>query len=76
MANGAEPTAASTELEAGVEDSEKCEEVKLTNNEHPEDPQIKPTTNGLEVHWGFSLPDLYRIALKFYKGTWLTYICM
>ncbi|KAG0722468.1 Golgi resident protein GCP60 [Chionoecetes opilio] len=67
MANGAELAAAGPELEASVEDSEKADEPQIANNEHPEDVPITPTANGVEVHWGFSLPDLYRIALKFYK---------
>ncbi|XP_063874742.1 Golgi resident protein GCP60-like isoform X1 [Scylla paramamosain] len=67
MANGAEPSAAGPELEAGVEDTERGEEAKIAHNESPGNAETTPAVNGVEVHWGFSLSDLYRIALKFYK---------
>ena len=70
MANGAEPSAAGPELEVGIEAAERGEEAKVTHNEGSVDAETSPAVNGIEVHWGFSLSDLYRIALKFYKGTW------
>lgn len=71
MANGADPAAAATRLEAGQEDAEAGEHAKIVNKEHQEEePLPKPAENGVDVHWGFGLLDLYRIALKFYKGTW------
>lgn len=74
MANGAEPSAFGPEIEAGKQDTQRGEEAKITHNDSSGDAETSPACNGVEVHWGFSLSDLYRIALKFYKGTWLEYL--
>ncbi|XP_050737484.1 Golgi resident protein GCP60-like isoform X1 [Eriocheir sinensis] len=72
MENGADPAAApglqAGEGQAGAGEQAEIVNEEITNKEHQtEEPPIKPAENGLQVHWGFSLPDLYRIALKFYK---------
>lgn len=73
MENGAGPAAVPGLQgdEGQAEAGQQAEVVneKITNKPHQvEESPVKPAENGLEVHWGFSLPDLYRIALKFYKG--------
>ncbi|KAK7070283.1 Golgi resident protein GCP60 [Halocaridina rubra] len=45
---------------------ESKENGKEEINERVE-PSLTPLQNGVEVHWGFSQQELYRIALKFYK---------
>ncbi|XP_066946654.1 Golgi resident protein GCP60 [Macrobrachium rosenbergii] len=69
MASGADVVPALSEVESGVEaltvseNHENGEQDSMTQ----EEPTITPVQNGVEVHWGFTQQELYRIALKFYK---------
>ncbi|KAK8723189.1 hypothetical protein OTU49_011895, partial [Cherax quadricarinatus] len=67
MAGGEDTTETIPEVEAGVQAISVSHEPDTTTNMNQDDPQITLLENGVEVHWGFSLHDLYRIALKFYK---------
>ncbi|XP_045608935.1 Golgi resident protein GCP60 [Procambarus clarkii] len=67
MASGEDVTDTIPEVDAKLEGLTVSGEAEMTNNINQEESQITPLENGVEVHWGFSLQELYRIALKFYK---------
>ncbi|KAG7154056.1 Golgi resident protein GCP60-like [Homarus americanus] len=67
MASGADVTETTPQIEAEIEAITVSHQLQMTNNINQEQSQISPIENGVEIHWGFSLSELYRIALKFFK---------
>lgn len=68
MASGADVTQKISEAEGELEGLSLSNEEPKDDQINEDDRKVEALQNGVEVHWGFGLQDLYRIALKFYKG--------
>lgn len=68
MANGADVIEATEEIDTGIQRLGMSDGQEDYTNDTPQEPVDHAIENGITVHWGFSLDELYRIALKFYKG--------
>ena len=70
MASGADVIPTVSEVESAVEALSVSENLENGGEDtvNEEQSTITPLENGVEVRWGFSQQELYRIALKFYKG--------
>ncbi|XP_047501700.1 Golgi resident protein GCP60-like [Penaeus chinensis] len=67
MASGADVTQKISEAEGELEGLSLSKEEPKDDQINENDRKVEGLQNGVEVHWGFGLQDLYRIALKFYK---------
>ncbi|KAK4306360.1 hypothetical protein Pmani_021818 [Petrolisthes manimaculis] len=67
MANGADVIQATQDINTGIEHLNMSDGPDNYSNNTIDTSLDHSIENGVAVHWGFSLDELYRIALKFYK---------
>lgn len=73
MANGADVIETTEEIDTGIQRLDMSDGHQDLTNDTPQETVDYAIENGITVHWGFSLDELYRIALKFYKGMCVLY---